>query len=201
MNQARNWNSMEPCMDSPPGDVTILLARMRGGDREALDELMPLLYKELRRLAAHFIRGERIGHTLQPTALVHEAYLCLVDQDRANWQNRAQFVAIAAHIMRRILLQYARRRHAGKRAVPPLEELLPQTGPGRWEEILAVDEALNRLARLDSQQARIAELRYFGGLSVDETAEALGVSARTVKRDWAIAKAWLRAELSGGAFE
>jgi len=188
-------------MDSPPGDVTTLLARMRGGDREALNELMPLLHRELRRLAAHFIRGERIGHTLQPTALVHEAYLCLVDQDRANWQNRTQFVAIAAHIMRRILLQYARRRNAGKRVVPPLEELLPHAGPGRWEEILAVDEALNRLARLDSHQARIAELRYFGGLSVDETAEALGVSARTVKRDWAIAKGWLHAELSGGAFE
>jgi RNA polymerase sigma factor (TIGR02999 family) len=187
-------------MKPAPGDVTILLARMTSGDRDALDELTPILYKELRRLAGHFMREERPDHTLQPTALVHEAYLCLVGQDRANWQNRAQFMAIAAQIMRRILLQYARRRSAGKRVAPP-PETPRHAGPERWEEILAVDEALSRLAQLDSQQARIAELRYFGGLSVEEAAEALRVSPRTVKRDWAVAKGWLHAELSGGSFE
>ena len=161
-------------------------------------ELIPLVYKELRRLAGHFLRNERAGHTLQPTALVHEAYLSLVGQHRATWQNRAQFMAVAAHVMRRILLEYARRRSAAKRVAPePGKPGLP-AGAARWEEILAVDEALTRLGQLAPQQARIAEMRYFGGLSVEEAAEALGVSPRTVKREWAVAKAWLHAELSGG---
>src|SRR5689334_2512145 len=187
-------------MPCPPGEVTILLARVKSGDQNALAELIPLVDRELRRLAGHFMPDERAGHTLQPTALVHEAYLCLVGQDRANWQNRAQFMAVAAQIMRRILLQYARRRSAGKRVAPPA--YTGASGPGeRWEEILAVDEALTRLNGFAPQQARIAEMRYFGGLSVEEAAEALDISPRTVKRDWAVAKGWLRAELSGARLE
>lgn len=184
-------------MDSSPGEVTILLARMKSGDQDAAGQLIPLVYRELRRLAGHFMRAERVGHTLQPTALVHEAYLCLVGQDPANLQNRAQFMAIAAQVMRRILLQYARRRSAGKRLAPQLE---PRDGvtTERWDEILAVDEALSRLNNLSSQQARIAEMRYFGGLSVEEAAAALDLSPRTVKREWAAAKGFLHAELSGG---
>ena len=188
-------------MEPPPGEVTILLGRVKSGDQDALAELIPLVYKELRRLAGHFMREERMGHTLQPTALVHEAYMCLIGQDRANWQNRAQFMAIAAQIMRRILLQYARRRSAGKRVAPQPEKPGPPAGAERWEEILAVDEALSRLGQLAPQQARIAEMRYFGGMSVEEAAEALSVSPRTVKRDWAVAKGWLHAELSGAALE
>jgi RNA polymerase sigma factor (TIGR02999 family) len=188
-------------MECPPAAVTVLLTRVKNGDQNALAELMPLVYKELRRLAGHFMREERTGHTLQPTALVHEAYLCLVGQDRANWQNRAQFMAIAAQIMRRILLQYARRRAASKRVAPYPGKPGRFAGAGRWEEILAVDEALMRLNDLAPQQARIAEMRYFGGLSVEEAAEALGTSPRTVKRDWAVAKGWLHAELSGGGLE
>ena len=138
--------------------------------------------------------------TLLPTALVHEAYMCLVGQDRANWQNRPQFMAVAAQIMRRILLQHARRRAAAKRMAPPGERG-PISAAGRWEEILAVDEALCRLEALAPQQGRIAEMRYFGGLSVEESAEALGISPRTVKREWAVAKGWLHAELSGGGLE
>jgi RNA polymerase sigma-70 factor, ECF subfamily len=188
-------------MECLPGAVTVLLTKVKNGDQGALAELMPLVYRELRRLAGHFMRQERTGHTLQPTALVHEAYLCLVGQDRANWQNRAQFMAIAAQIMRRILLQYARRRAAGKRVAPQPGKPGLFAGAGRWEEILAVDEALSRLDELAPQQARIAEMRYFGGLSVEEAAEALGISPRTVKRDWAVAKGWLHAELSGGGLE
>ena len=185
-------------MEAPPGEVTVLLGRIKGGDQDAVAELIPLVYKELRRLAGHFMREERPGHTLQPTALVHEAYLCLVGQDRTNWQNRAQFMAVAAQVMRRILLQYARRRGAAKRLAPQLESPGGRAPTERWEEILAVDQALSRLNKLSPQQARIAEMRYFGGLSVEEAAEALDVSARTVKRDWAAAKGFLHAELSGG---
>jgi RNA polymerase sigma-70 factor, ECF subfamily len=184
-----------------PGDVTILLARVNSGDEDALAELIPLVYKELRRLAGHFMREERVGHTLQPTALVHEAYLCLVGQDRANWQNRAQFMAVAAQIMRRILLQYARRRAAAKRVIPQPAKPDLRASAERWEEIIAVDEALKRLGNFAPQPARIAEMRYFGGLSVAEVAEALSVSPRTVKREWAVAKGWLHTELSGGGLE
>jgi RNA polymerase sigma factor (TIGR02999 family) len=185
-------------LEAPPGEVTVLLGRIKGGDQDAVAELIPLVYKELRRLAGHFMREERPGHTLQPTALVHEAYLCLLGQDRANWQNRAQFMAVAAQVMRRILLQYARRRGAAKRLAPQPERPGGRAPTERWEEILAVDEALRRLNKLSPQQARIAEMRYFGGLSVEEAAEALDVSPRTVKRDWAAAKGFLYAELSGG---
>jgi RNA polymerase sigma-70 factor, ECF subfamily len=187
-------------MANPGGEVTLLLAEMRLGRKDALAGLMPLVYAELRRLAGHYLRGERKAHTLQPTALVHEAFLRLAGQDRAGWEHRSQFIAVAAQLMRRILVDYARQRAAGKRAgcaVTLDEELLsPRAGTDKTEEILAVDEVLSRLATLDEQQARIVELRYFAGLSVEETAEVLEISARTVKRDWAVAKAWLRAELA-----
>jgi RNA polymerase sigma-70 factor (ECF subfamily) len=187
-------------MANPRGEVTSLLAEMKLGRKDALAKLMPLVYAELRRLAGHYLRGERIGHTLQPTALVNEAFLRLVGQDRADWQHRGQFIGVAAQLMRRILVDYARQRAAGKRAgcVVTLDEerFSPGTGMDRTEEILAVDEVVGRLAKLDAQQARIVELRYFAELSVEETAEALDISSRTVKRDWAMAKAWLRAELA-----
>jgi RNA polymerase sigma factor (TIGR02999 family) len=186
-------------MANASGDVTVLLARIKEGDQSALSELMPLVYGELRRLASYLLRHERPGHTLQPTALVHEVYLSLVGQARANWQNRAQFMAISAQVMRRILLQYARRRNALKRIGPP---------PGAQvavsvdlDQIVAVDEALRRLHLLAPRQAQIAEMRYFGGLSVEEAAEALGVSPRSVKCDWAVAKGWLHSEVSGRRFE
>ena len=185
-----------------PGEVTVLLGQLRLGQKDALVRLMPLVYRELRRLAGHYLRDERIGHTLQPTALVHEAYLRLVGQDRADWQNRAQFMGVAAQLMRRILVDYARERAAAKRgggAVRIDEEGFDLGAtPQQSEELLAVDEALDRLSQLHPQQAKVAELRYFGGLSVEEAAEALGISTPTVKRHWAIAKAWLRSELSEG---
>ncbi len=181
-------------MEPTPGEVTLLLAEVKHGSQEALAKLIPLVYKELRRLAGHYMREERIGHTLQPTALVHEAYLRLVGQNRVDWQNRAHFMAVAAQMMRRILVNYALQRQAGKRT--------PGKANVEWfdrdfEEIAAVDEALRRLSELDPQQGRVVEMRYFGGLTVEETAEVLGVSPRTVKRDWATAKVWLHRELSG----
>lgn len=187
-------------MEATPGDVTLLLADMRRGDSEALPKLLPLVYNELRRLAAHCLRDERTGHTLQPTALVHEAYLRLVEQTRAGWETRAQFMGVAAQLMRRILIDYARHRIAARRggaAGPVHVENLENAGNvEQTEEILIVDEALLRLRELDPQQAQVAEMRYFGGMTVEETAEALAISPRTVKRDWAMAKAWLRLELS-----
>jgi RNA polymerase sigma factor (TIGR02999 family) len=189
-------------MGTPAGDVTQLLLRLREGDADALARLVPLVYKELRRLAGHFIRGERPGHTLQPTALVNEVYLRLIGQTRAEWQSRAQFVAVAAQMMRRILVNYALQRKAGKRTLPVTIEL---NGLGRGaveyrlEEVLAVDEALGRLAALDPRQARAVEMRYFGGLTEDEIAEALHVSPRTVRRELVTARLWLHAELSEGA--
>jgi RNA polymerase sigma-70 factor, ECF subfamily len=181
------------------GDISELLAEASLGRSDALDRLIPLVYRELRRIAIHQMRGEREGHTLEPTALVHEAFFRLVDQDRADWQNRAQFFAVAAQLMRRVLVDHARRRAAGKRG---LAVTLDQDALNRGacsdhtEEILEVDEILDRLNELDPRQARIVELRYFGGLSVEETAEAMGISARTVKGDWAMAKGWLRAQLA-----
>ncbi len=188
-------------MKALPGETTRLLAEVKRGNKDALGKLMPLVYTELRHLAGHYLRAERIGHTLQPTALVHEAYLRLVGQDRADWQNRAHFMGVAAQLMRRILVDYARRRLAGKRggiAVKvDLDGVDLGAGTPKLEEILAVDEALRRLSELDPQQGRVVELRYFAGLTVEETGEALGISTRTVKRDWAVAEAWLRCELSG----
>jgi len=187
-------------MKTSPGDVTLLLGKLKHGDPAALAELVPIVYKELRRLAGHYLRGERIGHTLQPTALVHEVYLRLVGQQQADWQNRAQFMAVAAQLMRRILVDHARQRNAVKRGVPialGLEADRQRKATDGLEEVLAVDEALTRLSQFDPQQCRVVEMRYFGGLAVEEIAEVLGISPRTVDRDWAMAKAWLRAELKG----
>jgi RNA polymerase sigma-70 factor (ECF subfamily) len=188
-------------MADSPGEITILLAEMKRGNSEALPKLMPLLYDELRRLAGHFLREERPGHTLQPTALVHEAYLKLAGQ-RAGFENRAQFMAVAAQAMRRILVDYARSRVAAKRGggMALLDIEVATAGAAatveQSEELLAIDEALERLAAIDSKQAKVVEMRYFGGLTVEETAAALGIAPRTVKREWAMAKAWLRVEIS-----
>jgi RNA polymerase sigma-70 factor (ECF subfamily) len=188
-------------VEASPGEVTVLLAELKRGDKDALGKLVPLVYGELRRLAGHYMRAERVGHTLQPTAVVHEAYLRLVGEDWAEWQNRAQFVGVAARQMRRILVDYARQHVAAKRGGTPvkldLDALAGSFGSGKSDEILAVDEAIARLGEMDPQQAQVVELRYFGGMTVEETAELLGISPRTVKRDWAMALAWLRAELSG----
>ena len=165
-----------------------------------LDKLYPLVYDELRRLAFYYMRQERTNHTLQPTALVHEAYIKLIDQTQVKWQNRAHFFGIAANIMRRILVDYARQHKAEKRGGAaekmPLEEEILIVSEGKSAELLALDEALENLAKLDPQKSKIVELRYFGGLSVEETAEVLGVSEITVKRHWRMAKAWLYGQLS-----
>ncbi len=159
-----------------------------------MEELLPLVYAELRRLAAGYLRRERAGHTLQPTALVHEAYLRMVDQTQVRWQNRAHFFGVAAQMMRRILVDHARSQHAEKRGGDvqklSLDENIDVSGE-RAAELVALDEALERLAEIDPQKSRVVELRFFGGLSVEETAEVLGVSAPTVKRHWRLAKAWL----------
>jgi RNA polymerase sigma factor (TIGR02999 family) len=168
------------------------------GNREALDKLMPIVYDELHRQAARYLRHEREGHTLQTTALVHEAYVRLIGQAEVRWQNRAHFFGIAAEMMRRILVDHARKRHAAKRGGEAVRVTLNEALKASEEQsldLVAVDEALTRLARIDPQQARVVELRFFGGLDVEETAEVLGISERTVKRDWSVAKAWIRREL------
>jgi RNA polymerase sigma-70 factor, ECF subfamily len=186
-------------MPDSPGEITVLLAEMKRGNSEALPKLVPLLYDELRKLAGHFLRDERPGHTLQPTALVHEAYLKLAGQ-RAGFENRAQFMAVAAQAMRRILVDYARQRVAAKRgggvALTDLDLATVGATVEQSQELLAIDEALEKLTTLDPQQARVVEMRYFGGLTVEETAAALAIAPRTVKREWAMAKAWLRVEIS-----
>jgi RNA polymerase sigma factor (TIGR02999 family) len=183
------------------GDVTVLLSRMRSGQPEALAQLLPVVYNELRRLAGRYMRDERPGHTLQPTALVHEAWLRLARQDHANWENRAQFMGVACQLMRRILVDHARRHCARKRAggLTTLDETIQKqlADLSRPEEILAVHLTLERLERLDPQQGKLVELRYFAGLSAEETAQAMGLSLRTVEREWTTAKAWLRAQLVG----
>ncbi|HEY8563468.1 MAG TPA: sigma-70 family RNA polymerase sigma factor [Pyrinomonadaceae bacterium] len=180
-------------------NVTQLLKEWSAGEARALDELMPLVYDELRRQAARFVRKERAGHTLQTTALIHEAYLKLIDQRNVEWQNRAHFFAIAATAMRRILVDYARERNREKRGGAlenlPLDEALQISANEKSVDLVALDEALTRLAELDQRQARIVELRYFSGLDNDETAAVLGVSNATVRRDWSFAKAWLRQEM------
>ena len=185
-------------MTTPAQSVTELLALWRQGDSEAQRRLIALVYEDLRRRAAGYLRRERAGHTLQPTALVHEAYLRLLEQDRVVWQNRAHFLAIAASMMRRVLMDHGRRQKARKRGGSgtrvTLDEAFSPVAP-RGLDLLALDEALTDLAALDEQQARIVELRAFGGLSVEETAEALGISLATVKRHWAFARAWLQHRL------
>jgi len=183
----------------PPESVTQLLVDWSKGDRKALDKLMPLVYSELYRQAGNYLRRERVGHTLQPTALVNEAYLKLIDQKNAKWQNRAQFFGVAAQLMRRVLVDHARARQAEKRggadqqrlSITSAERVVKQPGV----DLLALHEALNQLAALDPQQERIVELKFFGGLSIEETAEVLGVGHATVERDWKMARAWLRRKL------
>jgi RNA polymerase sigma-70 factor (ECF subfamily) len=186
-------------MPDSPGEITVLLAEMKRGNSEALPKLVPLLYDELRKLAGHFLREERPGHTLQPTALVHEAYLKLAGQ-RAGFENRAQFMAVAAQAMRRILVDYARQRVAAKRgggvALTDIDLATVGATVEQSQELLSIDEALEKLTAIDPQQARVVEMRYFGGLTVEETAAALAIAPRTVKREWAMAKAWLRVEIS-----
>ncbi len=179
-------------------DVTALLIEVANGNQAAQEKLVPLVYDELKRLARRYMRRERSGHTLQTTALVHEAYLKLVGQHSPHWQNRAHFYGTAAQLMRRILTDYARRhlreKRGGSQEILPLEEALAFT-PEHSEDLLKLDEALDRLSKLDPRQSRIVELRYFGGLSVEETSRFLNVSPITVKRDWAVAKVWLYGEL------
>ncbi len=181
-------------------DVTQLLVAWREGKAEALDALMPLVYDELRRLARGYLGRERRDHTLQPTALVNEAYLRLVDQRRVQWQNRAHFFGIAAQIMRRLLVDHARSVRADKRggAVTRLEldEASSAAAESRSVDVEELDRALARLAALDERQSRVVELRYFAGATNEETAEALGIAVATVKRDWTMARAWLRKQLA-----
>jgi RNA polymerase sigma factor (TIGR02999 family) len=185
-------------VEPSPVDVTSLLNKLADGDQEAAAKLVPLVYDELRRLAAHRLRHERPGHTLQATALVHEAYMKLAAQKDAKWQNRAQFFGVASQLMRRILVDYARGqqriRRGGKQQKVSLDDVL-LVSPDRTEEVLTVHESLSRLGTLDARQARIVELRYFGGLTVEETAEVVGISTKTVMRELKVAKAWLYGDL------
>jgi RNA polymerase sigma factor (TIGR02999 family) len=186
----------------PSSPVTELLVRWRGGDREALDALMPLVYNELRRIAGHYLRNERPGHTLQSTALVNEAYVRLVAQDFPQWQNRAHFFAVAAQLMRQILVDHARNRRAAKRGGGVCKLALEEAQENPFPldvDVIALDDALKTLAAMDEQQSRVVELKFFAGLSIDDTAEVLGVSSSTVKRDWITARAWLYRELDRSA--
>jgi RNA polymerase sigma-70 factor (ECF subfamily) len=183
-----------------PGDITHLLLELRAGSPDAMERLMPVVYRELRRLAANYMRQERPGHTLQPTALVHEAYLRLVGQKERNWQNRAHFFAVAAQAMRTVLVDHARANLAGKRgggqARVELDQALNQAAP-EPRTVLALDGALQRLEEIDPRASRVVELRWFVGLGIDEAAHVLGISEKTVRREWTFAKAWLQAELEG----
>jgi RNA polymerase sigma factor (TIGR02999 family) len=183
----------------PPSQVTKLLQGWRGGDPKDLEALLPLVYDELRRLAHHHLKNERPGHTLQSTALVHEAYFRLVGQDLPQWESRAHFFAIAAQLMRQILVDYARRRRASKRGsgvcMLTLDDALAL--PQRKDvDVVALEDALNTLAEIDLRQSRVVELRFFAGLSLEETSEVMGIATATVQRDWTAARAWLHREIS-----
>jgi len=186
----------------PSNQVTELLVRWRSGDKAALDSLMPLVYIELRRIANRYLQGERSDHTLQSTALVHEAYVRMIEQALPQWQNRAHFFAVAAQLMRQILVDHARSHRASKRGGDvyklALEDAEEQPKVLDFD-IVALDDALKSLALMDEQQSRVVELKFFGGLSVEDTADVLGVSASTVKRDWTTARAWLFRELDRSA--
>jgi RNA polymerase sigma factor (TIGR02999 family) len=182
-----------------PKEVTQLLMAWSNGDQEALEKLVPLVYDELRRIARRYMEREPAGHTLQTTALVNEAYLRLIEQKAMKWQNRAHFFAISAQLMRRILVSMARARHANKRGGEARQVSLDEAlvvSEERAAELVALDEAMNELAALDPRRSRVVELRYFGGLSVEETAEVLKISPETVMREWKRAKAWLYTELN-----
>lgn len=185
--------------DTSPKGVTQLLVAWTDGDAAARDELMPLVYDELRRLAHRYMGRERIGHTLQTSGLVNEAYLRLIDQSQVQWQNRAHFFGIAAQMMRRILVDYARSRGYAKRGGDARQVSLDEVAlvsEERAADVVALDDALKGLAEIDLRKSRIVELRFFGGLSIEETAEVLAVSPGTVMRDWTLAKAWLRREMT-----
>ena len=182
-------------------EVTLLLAKWAEGNQQALEELTPLVYRELRRLAASYLRRERQGHTLQPTALVHEAYLRLVDQSKPNWQNRSHFFGVAARLMRQILVDHARQRQASKRVGSKFRVTLDHAvsfQPERSGDLVALDSSLNALEKFDPRKCKAIELRYFGGLSLEEIAKTLDVSAVTVRRDLRLAQAWLHNEMQGG---
>src|SRR5215472_12032030 len=183
----------------PAPDVTLMLLDWKNGDEHAIDRLTPIVYDELRRLAAHYLRDEHAADTLQPTALVHEAYIRLVSQDAPDWEGRAHFFGVAAHLMRQILVDHARRHNSAKRGagvpVTTLNEAL-SFAPEKNRELLALNDALESLAKIDRRKAKVMELRYFGGLSVEETAQTLNISAATVGRETRLAEAWLHRELS-----
>jgi RNA polymerase sigma factor (TIGR02999 family) len=186
--------------DAAP-DVTQKLLAWRGGRQDALNELLPLVYGELRKLARYHLRRGQIQDTMQSAGLVHEAYIRLVDQDRVNWRDRTHFFGLASNLMRCILVDHYRTKHAVKRGGQALTMPIDEAGPltaGNWREnIVELDQAMNRLAALDAQQAQIVELRFFGGLNIEETAEVVGVSPATVKNRWSLARAWLHRELCG----
>jgi RNA polymerase sigma factor (TIGR02999 family) len=184
---------------SSTGNVTQLLSRWAKGDQQALEDLTPIVYTELRLLAASYLRKERQGHTLQPTALVNEAYLRLVDQRSPNWQNRSHFFGVAARLMRQILVDHARRKNAGKRAgaMVPFEEAV-SFQQERGSDLVALDLGLRALEKLDQRKCKVVELRYFGGLSMEEIAQVLDVSAVTIRRDLRMAEAWLHNQMRGG---
>lgn len=184
----------------PPHEVTRLLLAWSDGDQAALEKLVPLVYDELHRLAGHYMSGERPGHTLQTTALVNEAYLRLVEWRQVRWQNRAHFFGVAAQVMRRVLVDFARARRSARRGGEVRRVTLAEAvvvSDERGADSIALDEALEALAAIDPRKSRVVELRYFGGLSVEETAEVLKVSPRTVMREWSFAQAWLHRELGG----
>lgn len=187
---------------SPNQDVTRILHEIAaGGESASPERLLPLVYDELRRIAQSYLKSERAGHTLQATALVHEAYIRLVDWQNETWQNRSHFLAVAANVMRKILVDYARRRRAEKRGGPASPEKVTLSEAAgflqrRDVDVIALDDALEALAKFDRQQSRIIELRFFGGLTIEETAHALGISPATVKREWTVARAWLHREIS-----
>ena len=188
--------------DAVPPEVTQLLVQWSGGDGQAIDDVMPLVYEELRRIAHRHMANERFGHTLQATALVNEAYLVMKGQRGARWQNREQFFAVAAHMMRRILVDYARRHTRAKRGGGAQQVTLDDAmivSADKSDELLAVDDALQKLEQVDKRRSQVAVMRFFAGLSVEEIAQALSISVETVARDWRTARAWLRQELSASA--
>src|SRR5215470_16448920 len=192
-------STLEQTMTSAPKEITQLLIAWNRGDLSARDELAPLIYNELRRIAGGYLRRERPDHTLQPTALVNEAYLRLIDQSRVNWQNRAHFFGAAARLMRQVLINHAEARRAAKRGGEAKRVSLSdvdQFSVGQDVDLLALNEALRNLERIDPRQGRIVELRYFSGLTIDEIAEVMDLAPVTVKREWVAARAWLRRELS-----
>jgi RNA polymerase sigma-70 factor (ECF subfamily) len=195
------YNCFEDMTEEPTNEITQMLIELTDGNQEVVNQILPRIYDELRKLAGSYLRRERSDHTLQPTALVHEAYMKLIDQRQVRWQNRAHFFGIAAQVMRRILMDHARKHKAEKRGGEadklPLEDEILVVATNRSDQLMALDEALNSLAEMDPQKAKIVELRYFGGLSIEETAEVMGVSVPTINRQWRTAKAWLYGQLSG----